>query len=371
MNQTKPQLKISKRQFISLISVGVVGDSILVIPTIMADYAKQNAWISSLVALAGGLLAGLLFAALANKMRRQSLIEAVQQRIGLWLGGLIGFLFIVEFYICLLSLLSEMSQFLNTQLMPETPIDIFIVIFLFVIIVAFRYGVEAFARMCELLFPIFLALLLLVIFLLLPQIDPARLLPVAADGMMPIMSGAYPSFAVGFAEMLVLLALVPHVEGEEKLTKPIITGCLIGGVILFLIVLLCVVVLGPILMATKYYPTFVLGQKIMIGHFLERLEAIIAFLWLTSVFIKSLLVFYAMANSLTHIFKLQENHFLTVPLCLILAPSTVAVMPNVAIYNDILAHGYQGFDTTFCIALPLITLAILYLPVRASKKTTN
>ncbi|WP_168123890.1 endospore germination permease [Paenibacillus sp. HB172176] len=371
MNPKSQKVQISKRQFTILIILGTVGDSILVMPTVIAGFAKQNAWISSLVALLAGLLAGLLFAAVANKLRRQHLIKAVQQRIGIWFGGIVGLLLLVEFYMCSLTLLSETSQFLNTQLMPETPVSSFIVIFLAVIVIAFRYGIETFARMSELLFPLFLLLFFAVIILLLPQIKMDNLLPIASDGFLPILHGSFPAFAAGFTEMIILLMLVPHVEGEEKLTKSILIGFLTGGAVLFIIVLLCVLALGSNLMESKLYPTFVLGQKIMIGHFLERVEAIIAFLWLTTVFFKSLLIFYSMTKSIAHILRLKEDHFLTIPLCLILVPSTIAVMPNTAVYNDILANEYQWFDMTFCIGLPMLILAILYLPVKASKKAAN
>ncbi|WP_309119549.1 endospore germination permease [Paenibacillus sp.] len=349
--------KITVRQFQILIILGVIGDSILIMPMIMASYAKQDAWLSMLIATGAGLALGGLFAAAANKLRRaDSLIEASRKTLGGWLGSLVGLLFLFNFFMCSLTLLSEMSQFMTTQLMPETPINAIILIFLLVVILAYRYGIEAFSRMSELLFPAFVALFLFLVVLLLPQAEFPNLQPIAANGFIPVFEAAFQATTVSFAEMVVLLSLAPHVSGDRKLTKPIITSFLIGGVFLFTSVSLCVLVLGPNLMETKYYPTFVLAQKLTIGNFLERMEAIIAFLWMITVFYKTLLLFYAVTAGIAHLFKLRESRMLTVPLGMIMLVLTVVGTPNIAVYNQIIKRYYPFFDVAFCILLPGLLL---------------
>ena len=151
---------ISVRQFTILIILGVIGDSILIMPMMIAASARQDSWLSMLLASLIGIAFGGILALFANKLRSTSLFEFSRQNFGAGLGGLVCGVFLFQFFMCCLTLLSEMSQFMTTQLMPETPINAIILVFILVIIIAYRYGVEAFARMGELLFPLFMLLFL-------------------------------------------------------------------------------------------------------------------------------------------------------------------------------------------------------------------
>ncbi|MBD2870567.1 GerAB/ArcD/ProY family transporter [Paenibacillus arenilitoris] len=362
-------MKISVRQFTILVILGVIGDSILILPTITATSAKQDAWLSMLLAMLLGMGAGWLFASIADRLRGESPVTAMQARLGAWAGGAAGLLLLFNFFMCVLTLLSEMSQFMTTQLMPETPVNAILIVFLAVVIVAYRYGLEAFARMSELLFPVFALLLVFLVVFLIPQVKIENLQPIGRTGFFSIWEGALPSFAAGFAEMVVLLMLVPHVAAKGKLRRPILTGFAVGGAMMLAVVLLCVTVLGPSLMETKYYPTFVLAQKITVGDFLERLEAIMAFLWIITVFNKVLLLYYGLTTGLSQLLKLREDRMLTIPLGMILLVCTVIGTPNITVYNEIIVNDYPWFDMTFGLALPALLLALLL--VKRSRKMSG
>ncbi|MFF2093191.1 endospore germination permease [Paenibacillus sp. NPDC058174] len=363
--------KISVRQFTILIIIGVIGDSILIMPTIVAASSKQDAWLSMAIAALLGLVLGAVFAAIANRLQRQSPITALKSRIGKAAGGFIGLLFLINFFMCGLTLMSEMSQFMTTQMMPETPVNAILLLFMTVIIVAYRYGIESFARVSELLFPLFLFLFLFLVVLLMPQVDISNMKPMVARGLTPVIKGIMPAFVTGFAEMVVLLMLVPHVAGKAKLTKPILWGYAIGGLILFIVVDLCVLVLGPSLMETKYYPTFVLAQKITIGQFLERLEVILMLIWIITVFYKTLLLFFALVAGTAQVLGLKESHMLTIPYGMILIVATIVGTPNISEYNQLLIFYYPWFDTLFCIAVPLVVLAVLAVTGKGKKAQTG
>ncbi|MFC5649888.1 GerAB/ArcD/ProY family transporter [Paenibacillus solisilvae] len=78
------------------------------------------------------------------------------------------------------------------------------------------------------------------------------------------------------------------------------------------------------------------AQKLTIGHFVERVEAILAFLWIITVFYKTLLLFFALTTGITQLLRLKESQMLTIPLGMILLVGTVACTPNITVYNDIL-----------------------------------
>ncbi|RTE02982.1 GerAB/ArcD/ProY family transporter [Paenibacillus whitsoniae] len=351
---------ISRRQFMILIVLGVVGDSILILPTSIVKFSKQDAWISMGIALILGMAAGGLFSFFAKILRHRSLFLELREGLGRWLGGLFMLAFLANFFLCCVTLLSELGQFMSLQLMPETPMKAIFIVFLFVIIIAYRYGIEAFARVGEVLFPVFLILFINLVILLIPKMEWNNLRPIADTDVLGISNGVLPAFTAGFLEMVVLLMLVQHVKSSKGLSKPIMAGFAAGGLILFIVVFLCVLVLGPNLMETKNYPTFVLAQKIKIGNFLERVEAIIAILWFITVFYKSLLLFFSFNTGLAQLLKLQDSRMLTIPVGMLLLVATVAGTPSTTTYSYYLSKDYVWFDVIMCLLVPSLALLLLY-----------
>ncbi|MGO4370842.1 GerAB/ArcD/ProY family transporter, partial [Paenibacillus sp. MCAF20] len=208
--------------------------------------------------------------------------------------------------------------------------------------------------------------LFLVVFLL-PQIESDNLKPVMAKGFLPVLNGMRQSYTVAFPEMIVLLLIAPRVIGANKM-KPIMTGFAISAAVLFITMLLCVLVLGPNLMVTKFYPTFVLSQKLTIGNFLERVEAVLAFIWIITVFFKTLLYFYALVQGIAELMRLKESNMLTIPLGMIILVFSTMVTPNTTIYYYIIDHYWAWFDMTFCVALPLLLLGWIYAKGMVAKE---
>lgn len=360
--------QLSSRQFMILVILCTIGDSILIIPTLIAAASKQNAWLTMLFSLVLGLGVGVMYGLLAKRMKGLSLIAFVQDVLGKAAGSVVCILFIFYFIYLHITLTSEMSQFMTTQLMPETPNNAIFILFIAVVIIAYRLGVEAFARMSELLFPIFMLLFVFMVVFLLPQAEIANLQPILADGLKPVMSGLFASVTIPFSELIVILMLVPHYKGSARTMKPLLAGIGIGGLILFVTVLLCVLVLGPSLMESKYYPTFILAQKITVGNFLERMEAILTFMWVITVYYKTLLIFYAVTKSIEQLLGLKESNMLTVPLAMLLLVGSVISTPNIVVYNEIIKSVWSLFDATICLLLPALLLVWSYFSKSSGKK---
>ncbi|OXM14335.1 GerAB/ArcD/ProY family transporter [Paenibacillus herberti] len=359
---TTNNFRITARQFKITIIFSVIGDTILILPNIVGGSAKQDAWISMLIALTGGMLAGWLFSSMSGRQPGLSVIGAAKSLAGKWVGGLIGLVHLFFFYLLAISLLMEISFFMKTQLMHDTPSEAIVFAFLIVVTAGMRYGVVSFVRMSELLFPIFIAMFLFLTLCLLPQVDLHHLTPIASNGIGPILKGAYPAFTFGFVETVGILMLLPYLDGGRKaIMRSIRDGFLIGWIFLFIIVLLCVLVLGPDMMEKKYFPTFLLAQRIEIGQFLERVEAVLAFLWIVTVFYKTILYGYSMMRGLAEILSLKEERFLAMPLALLLLAGTQINAPSIAGYNEILSYA-PNYDVTAYLIFPSLQYLLLGLP---------
>ncbi|MCM3748741.1 endospore germination permease [Paenibacillus pasadenensis] len=359
---------ITTRQFRIIIVFSLIGDTILILPNIIGTEAGDDAWLSMLLAIGAGMLVAWLFASLAKRQAGHSLVGSALIMAGKWAGGFISFVYMYSFFIMILTLLVEISLFMETQMMHDTPPEAIILLFVIVLTASLRYGLESFAKMSELLFPIFLLMFLFLSFCLLPQAQLHELLPIASNGIMPILKGAFPAFGFAFMETAAILMLVPNLQGDAKaMSKAIRNGFLIGSSFLLVVVFMCIMVLGPEMMSAQYYPTFLLARRISIGNFLERVEALLAFLWIVTVFSKAALFAYALMKGIGEMIGLRDDKILAMPLALMLLAGTVINTPNIANYNMLLTYYYPVYDVYVYLSLPFIQFLLLGLPAVRKK----
>ena len=107
--------KISGRQLMVLVVLYTIGDSILVLPTIVTAEAKQDAWISGLLAIAlGPLMMTFLYQSLAKCFPDLTVIEFSEKILGIWIGKFVAFLFVIYFFMTASTYLREIGDFVNT-----------------------------------------------------------------------------------------------------------------------------------------------------------------------------------------------------------------------------------------------------------------
>ena len=74
--------------------------------------------------------------------------------------------------------------------------------------------------------------------------------------------------------------------------------------VLFTIIALTILVLGPDITGRNLYPSYMLA-KINIGNFLQRIEAVMAVMWFITLFYRISLYFYAIAIGISQIFHIK------------------------------------------------------------------
>src|SRR5690625_5872574 len=83
---------ISIHQFTVLIILITIGDAILVLPAIVTQYAKQDAWLSTILALAFGLIIVYLFTVVGSLHPKLNLVQYSIKILGKWIGSIVSIL---------------------------------------------------------------------------------------------------------------------------------------------------------------------------------------------------------------------------------------------------------------------------------------
>lgn len=348
------KINISAYQFALLVTLYTVGSAILVIPASMAADSKQDAWIASILGVGAGLLLVWLYSTVGNLFPNRTLVELNEILLGKWLGKVISLLFVVFTFLSCSQVMFYLGNFLTLHILQGTPILSIHIVFMIVVIIGVRYGIESIARCAEILFPVFIILFIILALSVSPQIKVENIQPILETGIKPILRSTLVFLSIASLTLINLLMIFPAcVNTSKKARRSFFIGHFTGGFIMIVIITLSIFILGPSQAARNMYPSYELASRVTIGGFLERIEALLAVMWLFSLYIKISLYFYATVLGLAQMLELKDYRPLTLPIGMIIIVLSVVVYPSVT-YQ-------QNWDTTTW--LPYILTAGLFYPI--------
>lgn len=360
--------KISIRQFKVLVMIATIGDSILVLPTIVAHVSKQDAWIPGIIGLLLGLAAVYLFSLAGKLYPHLSLVQSIKKIFGRGLGTFIASMFLIYPFLTGAAMLRELGDFLIMEMMQDTPIEAMQILFIGIVIMAVRLGIEVIGRTAEMFLPWIILFFLILTILISPQSNIEYVQPILENGINPIISATIPSFSFPYLELVIFLMITPYVKQRRKIKKAFLQGTLLGGIVIIITIFVCLLVLGPDQTGRILYPTYSLARMISIGGFFERVEAMLAFMWLLTIFTKITLNFYIFTLGLSQVLNLKEYRMLTFPTAILLIISSSIIAPNVTYFNHVIINYWPFFDFTYGLALPLLMLGAYYIRKKASSR---
>jgi len=350
---------ISSRQFMIITLLFSIGTAILFLPASVTIEAKQDAWIAAIIGVVLSLPLIKLFVAVGNRTPTLTFVEANEKILGRFFGKFTSIGFIL---ICLLSageLLYFIGLFMRTEIMPETPTMAFAFLFSIIIIYAAFLGIEVFARSAEIFFPIFMLIFIFFVICISPSIKIENLQPILETPKKSIFFSMIRFISLFSFPLAVLLTIFPSaVNVQKSAQKGFYIGSIIGGIVLVTIITLCILVLGPENTASRTFPSYSLAKRISIGNFLQRIEVILATMWIISIFIRTFMYFYAAVLGIAQICKINNHRPLIFPLGMIILGISQIVHPNI-IHSDIYNRDtWPIFSFVVLVFLPFVLLIV-------------
>ncbi|TQR28653.1 hypothetical protein C7Y47_20370 [Lysinibacillus sphaericus] len=350
---------ISSRQFMIITLLASIGTAILISPASVASEAKQDAWIAAIISVVLSLLLIKLFITVGKRTPTLTFVEANEKILGRFFGKItsIGFIFL-----SLLSageLLYFIGIFMKTEVLPETPTMAFAFLFSIIIIYAAFLGIEVFARSAEILFPFFILIFILFVVCISPSVQMENLQPIMEAPAKSLFFSMIRLMSIFSFPLVILLMIFPStVNVHKSAQKGFYIGTILGGIVLIAIITLAILVLGPANTASRTFPSYSLAQRISIGNFLQRIEVIMAAMWLISIYIKTFMFFYAGVIGIAQICKIKNHRPLIFPFGMIILGLSQIIHPSI-IHSDIYnRETWPIFSFIFAILLPLVLLLV-------------
>ncbi|NEW06637.1 endospore germination permease [Paenibacillus sp. SYP-B3998] len=321
--------RLTPRQFMILVILFSIGTAILIIPSALAAEAKQDAWILEIVGVGIGIVLCWLYIYISKLHPGCTIFQINEKIFGKWLGKCLSLGIAFTTLIFSSQVLFYVGNFLITQIMPTTPIEATHILVMVIVIMGAKLGVIVLARTGEIFFPWIILLFILFMVVIIPQVQFNFILPIGEVTVMPVIRGALKISSYSYmTTFFVFNVLFNKVASIQKATKGYIVGALVSGIMMFTFVVTSILVLGPENTAVQAYPSYALAQRINIGNVLQRIEVIIAFLWLVSIFFELSLYFYITLQGIAEVFQLKDYKNLCYPIGVIVTVLSFVVYPS-------------------------------------------
>jgi spore germination protein KB len=343
----------------------------------LASKSLQDAWIAILLGLAGGLLLFQVYYRLYSFYPDLPFTSYVQKIFGKWIGGIIGFCYVIYYIYLAARILRDFGELLTSTIYTQTPQFVVMSLMMLTIIYGVVKGIEVLARVGELLFFLVYAMAiaggLLMVFSGLIHLENMK--PILENGLMPVLKTTMTqTITFPFGEMIVFTMILPIINEQKKAKSVCMFAMVLSGVNITITSIIDVSTLGVDLYIRSPFPLLSAIQKIQILNFLERLDVLFMLYLTVGGFIKISVFYYAAVVGTADLFKLREPKKIIFPIGLLVMFASGAIASN---YSEDIKEGLEVVPIylhwPFQIIIPLILLVIAYVRNRKkqSRKKSN
>ncbi|KIL39016.1 spore gernimation protein [Gordoniibacillus kamchatkensis] len=357
---------ISAFQLAIMMYPGVLATGFLSLPTITAQYAKNDLWLTGIFAFFVGLASVYMAIRLHELYPKMTVIQYSEQIVGKIPGKMIGVAYFLYFFHGSGAITRQYAEFVTGNFLFHTPIVFVICSMLLLCSFAVRGGTEMLARSAVILTPVFV-LPMFFLSLLGADLDVKNILPVLSHGIMPVLKGTI-SPQAWVSEFFIMSFFLPRLTDPGKIKKwGFISLCIVIFSMIY-VNLLTLFVLGPDT-ANKTYPILAAFRYIRIGDFFENLEALLLAMWVAGNFVKIGVFYYAAVMSFSQWLELSDYRPVVFPVGIVIASFSFWDLPSFIHYSSYVRMEAPFEITTIFFGIPLLLFVIAL--IRNKKDPAN
>jgi len=321
-------------------------------PEVYLKKAGIDFWMVPIFGTLVGFIILLLYLYIFNNKKNLNINELNEQLFGKKLGKIISILILLFVISFNLITFWNMTSFVSSQYLYNTPSWFVTIIFMLPIIYTIIKGPRVMFRSILMLFYIAFFLYIISALGLGAQFKFTNLFPILENGITPVLSGIFDYVAYSIAPIFLIL-IVPKREIEGKnLNKGIIITYLVANLMAFIIMFFVLGVFGYELTSLYQYPSYHILKRVFVGGFIERMENTLSIQWIIVLFITTLFSHYYTARSIKEIFNLKNKYIIIIILTIMYLSQYI--FRNNTLGENFFVNYYQYFIGIFFILIPII-----------------
>lgn len=366
--------KISKHQLFCITMMGQIGSTNL---WALGIKAGQDAWLVILFSMLVSFGFIWVFTELYNNYPSENLAGLSITLLGRVVGYPLALVYALMNLFNVTRNSSEFADLINVTFLQETPRNVIVFIFLASIVYILFLKVETFARLMELILPLFLVLLvsIYIMIALSGRLDLNQLRPILGKGIMPVIKASYPvPINFPFSIVLIKMQLWPYAAQSGFVRKTTFKAVILSGLILSITLIVIVCSLGTDLAADAAIPFLEVIKLINIADIITNMDAIGVILIYIGGFIFAITNYFSAAAILSTLFKVKDYRWFLIPLGMIVVWYVNVYEPNYPYHLKYLDTQYWQQMVPLINIIPVLLLVILWLKKcgrRCSRKTTG
>ena len=261
--------------------------------------ANVDAYLCPLFASLLGIPLMLIFIFLSNYKPDLTLGEKIISIFGKVLGNIINYLLIVFILLFSVTLLFNLSDFIVSQFLPETPTYVVACLFASIIIYINTKGIETISRVSLVLFVIIFIFFMTTIFGLYPSLKIDNFKPFLEYGFKNPLSGSLYILFLNYFPIFTLLTVPKNqITDKKKYTKWFIGTYIFSSLFMFGIIFITLGNLGINLSQLYQYPEYIVLKRINLFEFLDRIENLLSIQRILKIYISLSFFTYFISNTI-------------------------------------------------------------------------
>ncbi len=345
--------KISVRQVTMLLVLQMFNMTILILPKMAADFVGRNGYILPIVALIFGVIYVWCITGLTKNFPGDTLVEFTPKVVPRFVAYIIVIAFAIKLIVTTGLELRMFGEMITQVMLPKTPLVVIMLVMLLSTAYLVKSGMEATARMGEILVYFVFVPLGIVFCKILISADYKQVMPFFQTNLAQVGRGSY-YISLSFMPIEFMLMMTGLMEKPKKARRAAFRAILIIAILETLIILLTICSIGIGEVDRQIWPVLTLMQSIEnAGRIIENQEIFMMTGWILSIFmyISSGLYFTSLIGSRSFRFK-RENVFV---LPLVPIVYFIAVWPTSLIQTyDYYIKFQRCFGAWFLIPVPLL-----------------
>ncbi|WP_165452429.1 GerAB/ArcD/ProY family transporter [Paenibacillus thalictri] len=318
---------INHRQICWLIGALVTGGGPLLIQRDLFMLSRMDAWFSFTLPILYTVLMSFVLYRLNIAFPGKNFFEIAKLLTGKVIGSIINLLIVIHLTLVMMRDLRSLAQFISF-LLPSTPKEILILLFIMVMMYFGTTSIEVIARVNDIFYPIFLAIIVLLPILLANEIDIGLLLPTLTTPGPAILSSNLLSTG-WFADAILISAFLNASSNGDQLRASFRHGVIISALVLTIFTLMVIMVFGSDMPANMVYPNLSLVQQINITDFMDRMDLIVTSVWFPIIACKIIVTFLALLTVISSFTGNRDYRFFNKPVALFLCVASIVSFKNI------------------------------------------
>ncbi|RAS73579.1 GerAB/ArcD/ProY family transporter [Priestia endophytica] len=360
--------KISVIQLFALMFIFEMGTAVV---TSYGINAKKDIWLAILLGMFVGIISLFIYYFLFRQYPNLPFTGYIREIFGKYLGWIIGLLYIIYFLYTTADNIRSLGDLLVSSILPQTPLLAIIILFVLVMCYVLYLGIEVVGRTAE----VFIVILILFgvagnfLVLVSGDINLDNLQPFLENDWTPLLTtGLLETSNFPFNQLMVFMMLLPYLNRPRLVKKVWLFALISGGLILCWTSSLNIAVLGIKEVEKSTFTLLLTVGKVNLFEFIQRLDVIVVFTLLITVFFKASIFFYGSLIGIVDLFKLKNHQQIILPIAFILIFLSMTIASSYSEHLEEGIYSVRYITVYFHVVIPVLMVLVNLIRRRFKEK---